>query len=91
MVDNMKSTQKNTHDKKYISLLASKAHSNFLKNNNFLKNYILKDNKYFITADFIQGLAEVPSVSKIITALARFLGDSKDSLKLIERLSLQAL
>ena len=42
MVDNMKSTQKNTHDKKYISLLASKAHSNFLK------NYILKDNKYFI-------------------------------------------
>ena len=50
-----------------------------------------EDNKYFITADFIQGLAEVPSVSKIITALARFLGDSKDSLKLIERLSLQAL
>ena len=48
MVDNMKSIQKNTHDKKYISLLASKAHSNFLKNNNFLKNYILKDNKYFI-------------------------------------------
>ena len=48
MVDNMKSTQKNTQDIKYISLLASKAHSNFLKNNNFLKNYILKDNKYFI-------------------------------------------
>lgn len=50
-----------------------------------------EDNKYIITADFFQGLAEVPSVSKIITALAKFLGDSKDSLKLIERLSLQAL
>ena len=48
MVDNMKSIQKNTHDKKNISILTSKGHSNFLKNINFLKNYILKDNKYFI-------------------------------------------
>lgn len=50
-----------------------------------------ENNQFFITADFIQGIAEVPSVSKIITALARFLGENKDSLKLIERLSLQAL
>lgn len=47
--------------------------------------------KYYIIADFIQGLADVPSVSKIITALSNFLADGKDSLKLIERLSIQAL
>ena len=47
--------------------------------------------KYLIIADFLQGLAEVPSVSKIITALARFLGEDRDSLELIERLSIQAL
>lgn len=47
--------------------------------------------KYFIIANFIQGLAEVPSVSKIITALASFLGDDKDSFQLIERLSIRAL
>ena len=46
MVDNMKSTQKNTHDKKYISLLASKAHSNFLKNNKyFIKWRMIKYGK----------------------------------------------
>ena len=47
--------------------------------------------KYLIIADFIQGQEEVPSVSKITTALAKFLGESRDSLELIERLSLQAL
>ena len=46
---------------------------------------------YLIVADFMQGVAEVPSVSKIITALSKFLGDNKESLKLIERLSIQAL
>lgn len=47
--------------------------------------------KYLIIADFLQGLAEVPSVSKIITALARFLGENRDSLELIERLSIKSL
>lgn len=47
--------------------------------------------KYLIVADFLQGLAEVPSVSKIITSLAKFLGENRDSLELIERLSIQAL
>ena len=52
---------------------------------------IHEGNQYIILSDFIQGLAEVPSVSKIITALAKFLGDSRDNLILIERLSLQGL
>lgn len=46
---------------------------------------------YIITADFIQGVPDVPSVSKIITALSKFLMEGKESLKLIERLSIQAL
>lgn len=50
-----------------------------------------KDGKILLEAEFIQGLADVPSVSKIVTALARHLGDQKDSLKLIERIALSEL
>ena len=46
---------------------------------------------YIIVADFIQGVPDIPSVSKIITALSKFLMEGKESLKLIERLSIQAL
>ena len=63
------------------------------------RNYRLKDavvsaritdnnGKPTLEAEFIQGQADVPSVSKIVTALASFLGDRKESLKLIERISL---
>ncbi len=41
-----------------------------------------------LEAEFIQGQADVPSVSKIVTALAAHLGDRKDHLRLIERISL---
>lgn len=46
---------------------------------------------YLIEAEFIQGKPDVPSVSKIITALADFLGDEKDNLNLIERISIKKL
>lgn len=45
----------------------------------------------FIRAEFIQGIADVPSVSKIVTALSVFLGDFRDDLSLIERTALKAL
>ncbi len=44
-----------------------------------------------LEAEFIQGQADVPSVSKIVTALAAHLGGRKDCLKLIERISLSEL
>ncbi len=44
-----------------------------------------------LEVEFIQGRPEVPSVSKIVTALADFLGDEKDCLVLIERISLLKL
>lgn len=58
-----------------------------------VKNSVMshENGKYLIVADFLQGIAEIPSVSKIITALARFLGEDRDSLQLIERLSIQSL
>ncbi len=58
-----------------------------------VKNPVMchENGKYLIVADFMQGIAEVPSVSKIITALAKFLGEDRDSLQLIERLSIQSL
>ncbi len=58
-----------------------------------IKNSVMshENGKYLIVADFLQGIAEIPSVSKIITALARFLGEDRDSLQLIERLSIQSL
>lgn len=48
-------------------------------------------NQFVLEAEFIQGQPEVPSVSKIVTALADFLQASKDDLVLIERTSLQKL
>jgi radical SAM-linked protein len=44
-----------------------------------------------INAEFVQGIAEVPSVSKIVTALADNLGDDRDSLRLIERVAQREL
>lgn len=41
-----------------------------------------------IQAEFVQGLAEIPSVSKIVTALAEYLNERKEHLVLIERTSL---
>lgn len=41
-----------------------------------------------LEAEFIQGQADVPSVSKIVTALANHLGERKECLKLIERILL---
>ncbi|GAB4276015.1 MAG: hypothetical protein Kow0029_17610 [Candidatus Rifleibacteriota bacterium] len=46
---------------------------------------------HVIEAEFVQGKPDVPSVSKIITALADFLGGQKNDLVLIERVSLQKL
>ncbi|MDN5278358.1 MAG: hypothetical protein PWR01_2323 [Clostridiales bacterium] len=48
-------------------------------------------NLQLINARFIQGKPEVPSVSKIVTALAEFLGEQKDNLVQIERVSLTKL
>lgn len=50
-----------------------------------------KNDKYMLEAEFVQGLADIPSVSKIVTALAKHLGDSRDSLQLIERIALSDL
>ena len=47
--------------------------------------------QYILTAVFEQGMEGVPSVSKIITALADYLGESKESLQLIERVALVEL
>ncbi len=64
------------------------------------RNYLLKEavisadagecnGNPILTATFIQGLADVPSVSKIVTALAGHLGARKEHLKLIERIALE--
>jgi len=52
---------------------------------------IAKNDSLILEADFIQGQADVPSVSKIVTALAGFLDTRKDCLRLIERVSLSEL
>lgn len=52
---------------------------------------IADNDSLILEADFIQGQADVPSVSKIVTALAGFLDTQKDCLKLIERVSLSEL
>ncbi len=52
---------------------------------------IAENDSLILTADFIQGQADVPSVSKIVTALAGFLDAQKDCLRLIERVSLSEL
>ncbi|NCB39874.1 MAG: DUF2344 domain-containing protein [Erysipelotrichia bacterium] len=46
------------------------------------------EDKYLVEAQFVQGLPDVPSVSKIVTALAEHLGESKNGLMLIERVAL---
>lgn len=46
---------------------------------------------WLMTAEFVQGLADIPSVSKIVTALARHLGDSRDDFYLLERTALKEL
>lgn len=51
----------------------------------------LKSDELTIEAEFIQGCEDVPSVSKIVTALADYLGDARDHLTLIERISLKKL
>jgi len=55
-----------------------------------LKKAELKDeaSQTLIEADFFQGLANVPSVSKIVTALAAFLAEEREDLKFIERTAL---
>jgi radical SAM-linked protein len=64
-----------------------------------LKSYeigeaVLKSNlteqadSFILELEFKQGMAGIPSVSKIITALSEHLDNSKDNLFLIERLSL---
>lgn len=53
-----------------------------------LKN---EDSQTFIEAEFFQGLANVPSVSKIVTALAAFLAEEREDLKFIERTALYEL
>lgn len=61
--------------------------------NYHLKNAVISvkmaehENKPVLAAEFVQGQADVPSVSKIVTALAAHLGDRKDHLQLIERIS----
>ncbi|HNX76057.1 MAG TPA: TIGR03936 family radical SAM-associated protein [Candidatus Rifleibacterium sp.] len=63
------------------------------------RKYCLKDavvgvtsvkngNDTVLEAQFVQGQADVPSVSKIVTALASHLAERKDHLKLIERIAL---
>lgn len=52
---------------------------------------LAENDNLILEADFIQGQADVPSVSKIVTALAGFLDAHKDYLKLIERVSLSEL
>lgn len=48
-------------------------------------------NEYLLTAEFIQGLPDVPSVSKIVTALAAYLGSARDDFYLLERTALKEL
>jgi radical SAM-linked protein len=49
------------------------------------------DDKFVISAEFVQGKPNVPSVSKIVSALADHLKDEKHSLILIERLKIEEL
>ncbi len=49
------------------------------------------DGKFVIEAEFVQGKPNVPSVSKIVSALADYLKDEKHSLILIERLKIEEL
>lgn len=49
------------------------------------------DDSWQLQAEFIQGLADVPSVSKIVTALAEQLGESRDDFYLLERIALKEL
>lgn len=51
-------------------------------------NLIKETDTFILELEFKQGMAGVPSVSKIITALSEHLDGSKDNLYLIERLSL---
>ena len=54
-----------------------------------MSNNLIKENdNYVLEIEFKQGMAGVPSVSKVITALSEHLNDLKDNLFLIERLSL---
>lgn len=50
-----------------------------------------ENDEYVITAVFEQGMEGVPSVSKIITALSEYLGDKRETLRLIERVALVEL
>ena len=50
-----------------------------------------ENSSYVISAEFIQGQQSVPSVSKIVTALAEHLQSARDDLFLIERISLKKL
>lgn len=50
-----------------------------------------ENGKFLIFADFIQGVADIPSVSKILTALSKFLDNERDCFELIERMSISAL
>jgi radical SAM-linked protein len=49
------------------------------------------DSDWELQAEFVQGLADVPSVSKIVTALAEYLGASRDDFYLLERIALQEI
>jgi len=48
-------------------------------------------NGWQLQAEFLQGMADVPSVSKIVTALAAHLGASRDDFYLLERTALKEL
>lgn len=48
-------------------------------------------NNWLLQAEFIQGQADVPSVSKIVTALAAHLDTSRDDFYLLERIALKEL
>lgn len=54
-------------------------------------NRFVENQLSIIEAEFIQGKPDVPSVSKILTALSDYLGEAKDDLVLIERVSIQKL
>lgn len=47
-----------------------------------------ENNEYVLKSTFEQGMEGVPSVSKILTALAEYLSDEREALKLIERVAL---
>ncbi|MBU1106306.1 MAG: TIGR03936 family radical SAM-associated protein [Candidatus Riflebacteria bacterium] len=50
-----------------------------------------QNGNWLLTVEFIQGLADMPSVSKIVTALAEHLGSSRDDFYLLERTALKEL